>query len=100
MYVHMYSFIYSYFVTYALVITRLLVICLIYMPKAEGRRPEGVGIYIRQITSGRVISDICHVTLHGTMDAPDAILVIYFIERHKRFECGCEILRFCDVHYE
>ena len=53
---------------YILVITRLRGICLIYMPKPEGRRPEGAGIYIRQITSGCVISDICHVTLHGTME--------------------------------
>ena len=37
---------------YVLVITRPRRICLIYMPKPEGRRPEGAGIYIRQITSG------------------------------------------------
>ena len=53
---------------YVLVITRPRGTCLIYMPKPKGRRPEGAGIYIRQITSGRVISDICHVTPHGTME--------------------------------
>ena len=50
---------------YVLVITWPRGICLIYMPKPEGCRPEGVG---RQITSGRVISDICYITLHGTME--------------------------------
>ena len=35
-------------------------ICLIYMPKPEGRRPKGAGIYIRQIQSGHGISNIYH----------------------------------------
>ena len=76
---------------YVTVITWPRGICLIYMPKPEGRRPEGAGIYIRQITSGRVISNICHITLHVQWSAADAISAIYFIERHMRFECGCEI---------
>ena len=33
-------------------------ICLIYMPKPEGHRPEGEGIHIRQIPSGHGISNI------------------------------------------
>ena len=35
-------------------------ICLIYIPKPKGRRPEGEGIYIRKIPSGHGISNIYH----------------------------------------
>ena len=85
---------------YVIVITQPRGIFLIYMPKPEGRRPEGAGIYIRQITSSHVISDICHVTLHVQWNAADAISAIYFIEKHMRFECGCEIRHFCYVRYD
>ena len=36
------------------------------MPKPKGRRPEGADIYIRQIPSAHVITNICHVTLRET----------------------------------
>ena len=35
----------------------------IYMPRPEGHMPKGAGIYIRQIPSAHVITNICHVTL-------------------------------------
>ena len=41
-------------------------ICLIYIPEPEGRRPEGEGIYIRQIPIAHVITNIFHyITLHA-----------------------------------
>ena len=45
---------------YVIVIPWARGICLIYMPKPEGRRPEGAGIYIRQIPSAHVITNIFH----------------------------------------
>ena len=34
------------------------------LTKNEGRRPEGVGIYIRQIPIAHVISDIYHLSIY------------------------------------
>ena len=45
---------------YVIVIPWARGICLIYMPKPEGRRPEGAGIYIRKIPSAHVITNIFH----------------------------------------
>ena len=41
-----------------IVITQTQGICLMYMPKPKGRRPESVGIYIRKILSTRVVTNI------------------------------------------
>ena len=44
---------------YAIVITWAQEICLICMPNPEGHRLKGASIYIRQILSAHVITDIC-----------------------------------------
>ena len=87
-------------IVYVIFMTRPRGICLIYMPKPKGRTPEDAGIYIWQITSGCVISNKCHITLHVQWKAADAISAIYFIERHMRFKCGFEIRCFCYIHYD
>ena len=48
------------YLCYVIVITWAQMICQIYMPKPEGHRPKGAGIYIRQISSTHVISNIYH----------------------------------------
>ena len=49
-----------YIIIFVIVIPWARGICLIYMPKPEGRRPEGAGIYIRKIPSAHVITNIFH----------------------------------------
>jgi len=48
-------------ILYAIVITWARGICLVYMPKPKGHRPEGKGIYIRQILIAHVISNTFHL---------------------------------------
>ena len=48
---------------YISLVTWAIGICLIYMPQPDGRRPEGVGIYIRQIPLAYVIT---YTYIYGT----------------------------------
>ena len=43
---------------YVIVVSWALVICLICRPKPEGRKPEGVGVHIRQITRAHDTTDM------------------------------------------
>ena len=68
---------------YVIVITWTQEICLIYKPKPKGRRPEDTTIYIRQIPSAHVISDIRILlrALHKNLPKPEgscsAVIIKY-----------------------
>ena len=82
---------------YVIVITWARGICLIYMPKPEGRRPEGAGLYIRKIPSAHVITNIFHFRHSKNLPKLTSIIRPLYIVTGTRCDCGARFYRCHDV---
>ena len=71
---------------YVIVITWARGICLIYMPK-----PEGTGMYIRQIPSAHVISNIHHFR-HSIKICPNLQVTVQLLYIVTDAECDSGML--------
>ena len=61
----------TYCITMIFYITSAQGIYLIYIHKPEGQRPQGTGIYIKQIPSAHVITNIYHLRHSKNLSKPE-----------------------------